>query len=289
MTPDLDISRSALLTDIAMCLNNYRLASPGLYCCILVPVQLDEATRLSPGVMLMAQVAGWNPSNNEKSAIKELAALRQQVLVEAANKAAADLVTQHPDSPDNPLSLMRELKDLPDQYAKAQKDKLGTLIQHFPFSARVLDLPQEVDTSRRRKLDSKELKAIKDAIELAKERIKRESMGISKEQYDAFKAAAESKFGRNKFEIEKVEKTSLKKSKFLNGDAVDISDPENEKMVLFSVKNSSGKVEKKNGKAVLTVLTHTHLKSFIANVQKGKSYKIHLSGLDEARSTGQKR
>ena len=30
MTPELDISRSALLTDIAMCLNYYRLASPGL-------------------------------------------------------------------------------------------------------------------------------------------------------------------------------------------------------------------------------------------------------------------
>jgi hypothetical protein len=51
--PALDIGVSALLTDIGMCLNSYRLSSPGLYCCTLVPVQLDENTRLCPGITLM--------------------------------------------------------------------------------------------------------------------------------------------------------------------------------------------------------------------------------------------
>ena len=50
---ELDVGQSALLTDIAMCINHYRLASPGLYCCVHVPVQLDENTRIIPGVMAM--------------------------------------------------------------------------------------------------------------------------------------------------------------------------------------------------------------------------------------------
>ena len=53
MTPDLIVGQSALLTDIAMCINYYRLSSPGLYCCTLVPVQLDDQTRLVPGVLVM--------------------------------------------------------------------------------------------------------------------------------------------------------------------------------------------------------------------------------------------
>ena len=53
MTNELDVGQSALLTDIALCLNYYRLSSPGLYCCILAPVQLDEVTRLIPGVLVM--------------------------------------------------------------------------------------------------------------------------------------------------------------------------------------------------------------------------------------------
>ena len=53
MTRELDVGQSALLTDIAMCVNYYRLFSPGLYCCMHVPVQLDEETRLCPGVVVM--------------------------------------------------------------------------------------------------------------------------------------------------------------------------------------------------------------------------------------------
>ena len=53
MIRELDVGQSALLTDIAMCINYYRLFSPGLYCCTLMPVQLDEETRLCPGVMVM--------------------------------------------------------------------------------------------------------------------------------------------------------------------------------------------------------------------------------------------
>ncbi len=49
----MNIGQSALLTDIAMCLNYYRLFSPGLYCCVLAPVQLDSENQIRPGVMLM--------------------------------------------------------------------------------------------------------------------------------------------------------------------------------------------------------------------------------------------
>ena len=53
MVRELDVGQSALLTDIAMCLNYYRLFSPGLYCCIHATVQLDVDIRISPGVILM--------------------------------------------------------------------------------------------------------------------------------------------------------------------------------------------------------------------------------------------
>src|SRR5258708_39948355 len=53
MTRELNVGQSALLTDIAMCVNYYRLFSPGLYCCTLVSVQLDEDARLCPGVIAM--------------------------------------------------------------------------------------------------------------------------------------------------------------------------------------------------------------------------------------------
>ncbi|NKB68474.1 MAG: hypothetical protein GKR89_15535 [Candidatus Latescibacteria bacterium] len=51
---ELDIGQSATLTDFAMCVNHYRLSTPGLYVCVHVPVQLDEETRIIPG--LIAQV-----------------------------------------------------------------------------------------------------------------------------------------------------------------------------------------------------------------------------------------
>ncbi|MFN0019873.1 MAG: hypothetical protein ACKVP0_16575 [Pirellulaceae bacterium] len=53
MIRELDVGESALLTDIAMCLNYYRLFSPGLYCCTHAGVELDDDTRLYPGVILM--------------------------------------------------------------------------------------------------------------------------------------------------------------------------------------------------------------------------------------------
>jgi hypothetical protein len=49
----LSIGHSALLTDIATCLNCYRLASPGLYCCVHVAVELPSRERVTPGVVLM--------------------------------------------------------------------------------------------------------------------------------------------------------------------------------------------------------------------------------------------
>jgi hypothetical protein len=52
MFRELDVGQSALLTDIAMCINYYRLFSPGLYCCVNAIVQLDENTRFCTGVVV---------------------------------------------------------------------------------------------------------------------------------------------------------------------------------------------------------------------------------------------
>jgi hypothetical protein len=52
MLRELDVGQSALLTDLAMCINYYRLFSPGLYCCVHATVQLDENTRFCPGVIV---------------------------------------------------------------------------------------------------------------------------------------------------------------------------------------------------------------------------------------------
>jgi hypothetical protein len=52
MFRELDVGLSALLTDIAMCINYYRLFSPGLYCCVHATVQLPDATRFCPGIVV---------------------------------------------------------------------------------------------------------------------------------------------------------------------------------------------------------------------------------------------
>jgi Concanavalin A-like lectin/glucanases superfamily len=52
MCDELDVGQSALLTDIAMCINYYRLFSPGLYCCVHATVQLDDNTRFCPGIIV---------------------------------------------------------------------------------------------------------------------------------------------------------------------------------------------------------------------------------------------
>ena len=52
MFRELDVGQSALLTDIAMCINYYRLFSPGLYCCVHATVQLDDDTRFCPGIVV---------------------------------------------------------------------------------------------------------------------------------------------------------------------------------------------------------------------------------------------
>ncbi len=53
MSPKIGVSESALLTDIAMCVNYYRLFSPGLDCCVHAPLQLDDGTRWQPGIIVM--------------------------------------------------------------------------------------------------------------------------------------------------------------------------------------------------------------------------------------------
>jgi hypothetical protein len=52
MSRELDVGHSALLTDIAMCINYYRLFTPGLYCCVHATVELADGTRFRPGVVV---------------------------------------------------------------------------------------------------------------------------------------------------------------------------------------------------------------------------------------------
>ena len=51
--PELSLTKSVLLTDLTLCINQYRLSTPGIYVCVHVPVILDDA-RFVPG--LIAQV-----------------------------------------------------------------------------------------------------------------------------------------------------------------------------------------------------------------------------------------
>ena len=53
MMHEIGVSESALLTDIAMCINYYRLFSPGLYCCVHAPLKLNTETHLRPGIIVM--------------------------------------------------------------------------------------------------------------------------------------------------------------------------------------------------------------------------------------------
>lgn len=51
---ELDISQSNNLTDMAMCINHYRMSTPGIHVCIHVPVQINSNSRVVPA--LIAQV-----------------------------------------------------------------------------------------------------------------------------------------------------------------------------------------------------------------------------------------
>ena len=46
---ELGVHQSALLTDLALCINRYRLFSPGFYVCVLPKVQLSAKGLLGPG------------------------------------------------------------------------------------------------------------------------------------------------------------------------------------------------------------------------------------------------
>jgi hypothetical protein len=52
MFRELDVGLSALLTDVAMCINYYRLFSPGLYCCVHAAVRLADGSRFCPGIVV---------------------------------------------------------------------------------------------------------------------------------------------------------------------------------------------------------------------------------------------
>jgi hypothetical protein len=51
--PELGVHRSALLTDLALCINRWRLLSPGWYVCVLARVQLSAEEWEVPGLVAM--------------------------------------------------------------------------------------------------------------------------------------------------------------------------------------------------------------------------------------------
>jgi len=51
--PPLDVHQSALLTDLALCVNRWRLLSPGWYVCVLAKVQLSPDEWEVPGLVAM--------------------------------------------------------------------------------------------------------------------------------------------------------------------------------------------------------------------------------------------
>jgi hypothetical protein len=50
---ELGVNQSALLTDLALCVNRYRLLSPGWYVCVMVKVQLTPEELEVPGLVAM--------------------------------------------------------------------------------------------------------------------------------------------------------------------------------------------------------------------------------------------
>jgi hypothetical protein len=53
MMAELGVHRSALLTDLALCVNRYRLFSPGWYVCVMARVQLSPDEGEVPGLVAM--------------------------------------------------------------------------------------------------------------------------------------------------------------------------------------------------------------------------------------------
>ena len=51
--PSLGVHQSALLTDLALCINRYRLVSPGWYVCVMAKVQLNSDESEVPGLVAM--------------------------------------------------------------------------------------------------------------------------------------------------------------------------------------------------------------------------------------------
>jgi hypothetical protein len=50
---ELGVNQSALLTDLALCVNRYRLLSPGWYVCVMVRIQLSSTEWEVPGLTAM--------------------------------------------------------------------------------------------------------------------------------------------------------------------------------------------------------------------------------------------
>ena len=53
MTPSLNVNQSKLLTDLTLCVDYYRLFSPGLMVCMHAPLQLDDNTRITAHLAAM--------------------------------------------------------------------------------------------------------------------------------------------------------------------------------------------------------------------------------------------
>ena len=65
---ELGVHQSVLLTDLALCVNRYRLFSPGWYVCVLASVQLSPEEVEVPGLVAMVNYGRRKQGSSGSSA-----------------------------------------------------------------------------------------------------------------------------------------------------------------------------------------------------------------------------
>ena len=103
---ELGVHQSALLTDLALCINRYRLFSPGWYVCVLAKVQLSPEESEVPGLVpmvnygrkmagILQDIAGSLPATKGLTAAPWtlLASLSFRNSIRKRNLEATDLLT----------------------------------------------------------------------------------------------------------------------------------------------------------------------------------------------------
>ena len=119
---ELGVHQSALLTDLALCVNRYRLFSPGWYVCVLAKVQLSPEQWEVPGLVAMVNYGS-----------KKQCQVQDEVFWGAPN-----FVLDVFDSPDDPDFLRRRErfgKHGVQEYLVAFNDDPVSLLWHRLFPA----------------------------------------------------------------------------------------------------------------------------------------------------------